>query len=94
MNNEIVNKITKPVEEWVKEDNKRGALVIVFEDTVVNGKTGIKSCELLFGYDNMMLAKALSTQADSQKSVLCSLVALKINDFLQHQLRKRRNTDA
>ena len=93
MNSEEVTKITTPIEQWVKEDDKRGALVIVFEETVKNDKAGVHSCEVLFGEDSNMLAKAISAQADSPNSVLCPLVTLKMNEFLQNQLGKRRQAN-
>ena len=93
MNSEIVDKITMPIEQWVKDDDKRGALVIVFEQTEEDDKACVHSCELLFGEDSDMLAKAILVQADNQHSVLYPLVTMKINEFLQCQLNLRRKAN-
>ena len=90
MNSKEITKITTPIEQWVKEDDKRGALVIVFEESVEKDKTGVQTCEFLFGEDSGMLARAISLRADSPNSVLCPLVNLKMNEFFQKQLGKRR----
>lgn len=93
MNDTLFNKITNPIRQWAKEDNKRGAFVIVFEKLEVNNKAVIESCEVVLGDDCNMVAAAISSQADSPNSVLYPLVNLKLNEFFQKQLRKGRHAN-